>query len=186
MRNRKAPPMNQNFTTPDLWNTFDALRSAACYYTPPPSDPSVGPLMGAAVAFTIQLAIDASGRDPDEAHALERELLTTLETWQNKDGAMELRLMVYDLECVIGALIQAAHRYADVSPTKILPRSLAIAAVAFSIQLAIDEAGRESSAMRSLERSLISRLKEAWRFDAVPLSVEVAHGEPWGPPPRED
>lgn len=142
--------------------------------------------MGAAVAFTIQLAIDASGRDSDEAHALKRELLATLETWRNKDGAMKLRLMVYDLEYVIGALTQAAHRYTHVSPTKILPRRLAIAAVAFSIQLAIDEAGREASAMRSLERALISRLEEPWELGTVPLSVEGFHGETWGPPPGED
>ena len=187
--------MNPNFTAPNLWNTFGALRAAACDYAPPPSDSSVGPLMRAAVAFTTQLAIDAAGRDGDEAHALERELLSTLETWRNKDGAMELRLMIYDLECVIGALTQAAHRYTLLlaSPTEILkqvmeilPRNLAVAAVAFTIQLAIDDAGREASAMRSLERALISRLEEPWEFGAVPLSVEGTHGETWGPPPGKD
>jgi hypothetical protein len=151
--------------------------------------------MGAAVAFTTQLAIDAAGRDRDEAHTLERELLSTLETWRDEDGTLKLHLMVHDLECVIGALSQAAHRYTLRESCKheflkqaveIIPRELTVAAIAFTIQLAIEEAGREPSAMRSLERSLISRLEEPWKFAAIPVSVEGTHGETWGPPPKKD
>jgi len=187
--------MNPNFTTAELWNTFTALKDAACCYTPPPTNLSVEPLMRAAVTFTTQLAIDAAGHNGDETHALEQELLSTLETWRNKDDAMELRLMIYDLECAIGALIQAALRYTLRRSCKqeilkqvveILPKGLAVAAVAFTIQLAIDAAGREARAMRTLESALIARLEEPWKFGDVPLRVEGTHGETWGPPPRED
>jgi len=69
---------------------------------------------------------------------------------------------------------------------EILPRNLTVAAVAFTIQLAIDEAGREASAVRPLERSLISRLEKIWKFSAFPLSVDGTHGETWESPPEED
>ena len=69
---------------------------------------------------------------------------------------------------------------------EVLPRDLAIAAVAFTIQLAIDEAGQGANTMRPLEERLISKLEEPWKFSAVPLSVEGSHGETWDPAPKID
>ena len=142
--------MNPNFATRELWDAFSKLKDAARSYIPPPSDLSVKPLMRAAIVFTAQLAIDATGSDRDETRALEQALLSRLETWQNKAGVMELRLMIYDLAYVIETLTRSARRYALLHPSpmeiqqimEVLPRDLAIAAVAFTIQLAIDEAGQ--------------------------------------------
>lgn len=68
--------------THDLSCALDELGSAALRYALPKvlsSDRSVtGDLAVAAVAFSIQLAIDATSRDPAELRALERELLSKL------------------------------------------------------------------------------------------------------------
>jgi hypothetical protein len=161
--------------------------------------------MEAAVAFTTQLALAsplfaATERDQAEARTLERDLISKLKTWRDDEGVMKLRLMTYDVECVVRDLARAAQRYAfppSVSPESaakpatamILPRNwtdLTIAAVAFTIQLAIEETERDATAMRALERAMISELEAPWEFPAIPLSVDVQDGPPWGPPPEED
>lgn len=83
-----------------------------------------------------------------------------------------LVLGIHDLTCALGELEKAAVRY--VSPRRfeapviddgtgawrlnLLVENLAVAAVGFTIQLAI-EAGHDPSQMRDLERDLISLLK---------------------------
>jgi len=70
-------------------------------------------------------------------------------------------LHTHDLACTIGALGSAARRYAlpklpasDRSATD----DLAVAAVAFAIQLAIDTTNRDPADLRALERDLLARL----------------------------
>ena len=69
--------------THDLTCAFNELSSAARRFTLPAmlsSDRSIGcDLVRAAVALTIQLAIDVAERDPTEMRALERELVAALE-----------------------------------------------------------------------------------------------------------
>ena len=70
----------------------------------------------------------------------------------------------HDLSCAFGELANAARRYPDdtrLSSAWERARDLAAAAVAFTVQLAIDEAGRDPAEMRALERELISKLKSA-------------------------
>jgi hypothetical protein len=71
---------------------------------------------------------------------------------------MRSLLLTHDLSCVIGDLAKAASRY---DPTKGFDRrlhDLAVAAVAFTIQLAIDQPGNDPDALRALERALIAKL----------------------------
>jgi hypothetical protein len=66
-------------------------------------------------------------------------------------------LMSHDLVCALGELGGAACRYSnmeDVSARNQVRPKLAVAAVAFTIQLAI-EAGRDPAEMRALERELV-------------------------------
>lgn len=75
---------------------------------------------------------------------------------------MKLLLMTYDLSCTLGDLGKAANRYpkdAPYSPTTEPMRNLLVAAVAFTIQLAIDEGGRDPAEMRALERELIAKIQ---------------------------
>lgn len=68
-------------------------------------------------------------------------------------------LMTHDLWCVIGQLETVACRYSTDATTDVTSRrgrDLAIAAIAFTIQLAIDNAARDPAAMRSLERELFA------------------------------
>jgi hypothetical protein len=183
------------FASSDLWRVFNGLTSAA------QKDDAIG-LMEAAVMFTTQLALAsalfaATARDQGEARALGRDLIAKLETWRDDEGAMRLRLMTYDVECVVRELARAAQRYAcppPVSPeaaAKIaaamtLPKALTVAAVAFTIQLALEETARDAVGMRALERAMISELEAPWEFPVIPLSVDVQDGLPWGPPPEED
>ena len=77
---------------------------------------------------------------------------------------MKTLLMTHDLSCVFAELARAAKRYT-------LPRvlssggsvmdDLAVAAVALTIQLAIDTTDRDPTEMRALERELIGKLKAA-------------------------
>ena len=69
--------------------------------------------------------------------------------------------MTHDLSCTLGALAKAAGRIHP-SPLQNTPltRDLLITAVAFTIQLAIDHAGRDPAEMRALERDLFAALKE--------------------------
>lgn len=72
--------------------------------------------------------------------------------------------MTHDVTCAFGELESAARRSTEAPGTRdgraasLARRDLAIAAVAFTIQLAIDEAGRDPAEMRALERSLFAAL----------------------------
>ena len=72
-------------------------------------------------------------------------------------------LLTHDLSCTLGQLAAAACRYpGDDRVLDVTARpacDLVVAAVAFTIQLAIDEGGRDPDEMRALERDLIARLE---------------------------
>ena len=75
---------------------------------------------------------------------------------------MKPLLMTHDLSCTLGNLATAASLYpkdAPYPPTTEPTRNLLVAAVAFTIQLAIDEGGRDPDQMRVLERELIAKLE---------------------------
>lgn len=75
---------------------------------------------------------------------------------------MKALLMTHDLSCTLGQLALAACRCPHVTTTDITSpptRDLVIAAVAFTIQLAIDEAGRDPVEMRALESALLAALE---------------------------
>ncbi len=85
-----------------------------------------------------------------------------------KLGRLTKLLGVHDLACALEELGSAARRYAlprllaastDRSALDLLVGDLAVVAVAFTIQLAI-EIGRDPGQMRDLERELIATLKE--------------------------
>jgi hypothetical protein len=69
--------------------------------------------------------------------------------------------MTHDLSCALGELGSAARRYAlpkALSSEWPVTGELSIAAVAFTIQLAIEEGGNPAD-LRKLERELIAKLK---------------------------
>jgi hypothetical protein len=68
--------------------------------------------------------------------------------------------MTHDLSCTISDLITAARLCPRESPFQKAPRGrdLFVAAVAFTIQLAIDHGGADPEQMRALERDLIAKL----------------------------
>ncbi len=70
--------------------------------------------------------------------------------------------MTHDLSCTLDSLAIAAVRIHPSSPPlqrKAPTRDLLIAAIAFTIQFAIDEGGRDPDEMRALERALIAKLE---------------------------
>jgi hypothetical protein len=70
-------------------------------------------------------------------------------------------LMTHDLSCALGELGTAARRYtppALLSSDRSTTTDLAVAAVAFAVQLAIDATDRDPAQMRALERELIAKL----------------------------
>jgi len=75
---------------------------------------------------------------------------------------MKSLLLTHDLSCVIGDLAKAASRYPHGAPMRsTLPaRDLMVAAVAFTVQLAIDVGNHDSADMRALERELIAVLED--------------------------
>ena len=76
---------------------------------------------------------------------------------------MKLLTLTHDLSCTLGDLGVAASQYhkdAPYPPTTEPSRNLLVAAVAFTIQLAIDEGGQDPAAMRTLERVLIAKIAE--------------------------
>lgn len=93
-----------------------------------------------------------------------------------------LHVMTYDIECVITAQTRAAHCYALLQVMEIFPSKLAVATVAFTIQLAIDVSECDATAMCDLEKTPISKLAPFWEFDTVTLSADVQHGKPWAMP----
>jgi hypothetical protein len=180
-------------------DAFNALTAAArgCVLSQegnhsPLKAAGVVQLLEAAVRFTIRLAIAAAERDQDKARrtwdlvtgqqsssslgehlqpacALEDELLAKLAMWRDEEGILTLPLWTHDICCVIGALKQAALRYAYPQPlssdaavkhaVEVLPRNLTVAAVAFTVQLALEETKRDASEMRFLEAGLIAELE---------------------------
>ena len=75
---------------------------------------------------------------------------------------MKVLIMTHDLACTLGQLAVAACRYPNGATTDITSRpaqDLVIAAVAFTIQLAIDEADRDPAEMRVLESALFAALE---------------------------
>lgn len=189
------------FSSTKLWDSFNALTHAARCYAPPQlrasgTEPrvkaalNVSQLVEAAVGFTIQLAIDAAKLDDDEASRLVRSLTAKLSTWGGEGAARTLVLWTHDMNCVLGELSRAAQRYA--TPPQVaagtvkslvenLLRTLTVAAVAFTTQLAIEEADSDATSLRGLERDLIARLEEPWELGAFTLSVEASYGTTWGP-----
>lgn len=142
--------------------------------------------MNAAISFMIQLSIGALARDQAEARGLERGLLDKLSTWCDEEGVLLLRPWTHDMHCVLGALEQAAQRYAQPAKFSValksfegLSRSLAVAAVAFSIQLMLEETSSDPGVTRSLESALISALGEPWKRGAFSSTVDPEAGLTW-------
>jgi len=74
--------------------------------------------------------------------------------------------LTHDLACVLEELTSAARRYALprlLSSQRPVLDDLAVAAVAFVIQLAVDTTDRDPGEMRALERKLIAVLGAAER-----------------------
>lgn len=67
----------------------------------------------------------------------------------------------HDLTCALGELARAATNYPGgrMSTLYPMPRDLVVSAVAFAIQLAIDEGGKDPAEMRALESALIAKLE---------------------------
>jgi hypothetical protein len=185
------------FTVESLGNAFNELTKTARGYVPShlrSGEPGAGlpQLMDAAVRFTAQLAIEAGeeAHDLGDAHDLEGTLIAKLATWVDKEGEVTLRLWTHDMSCVIEGLTRAAHRYAHPHPPLVtgvvkyvmetLPRNLTIAAVAFTIQLVLEETKLPAVGMRGLEGELIRKLEAPWEFGEIPLSVDVQNGPSWG------
>lgn len=186
------------FSSTRLWSAFQGLAGAARNYAPSQQraaalrtglleiDVSLPPLMGAAVSFMLQLSIDALARDQVEAQGLEQALLAKLSTWVDEEGALVLRPWTHDMHCVLGALEQAAYRYTRpavfaeaLKSFEELSRPLAVAAVAFAIQLMLEETSSDPGATHSLEMALISTLEEPWEIVTLPLAVDPEAGMTW-------
>lgn len=74
---------------------------------------------------------------------------------------MTIVLMTHDLDCTLVELRRAAANYprGTLSTLPLLPRDLAIAAVVFTVQLAIDATDRDPTELRALEQELIAKLE---------------------------
>lgn len=191
------------FSSAVLSNAFRVLTAAS----------RISQRMEAAVRFSIQLAIAVAIRDQAKVHRtrdlmagrrpsetqheeprflriLEAELFAQLSTWCDEEGALALRLQIHDMTCVLGELEHAAQLYArhvvDMRSVEVWQRRLAVAAVAFTIQLAIEKAESDVVALRDLERDLISTLEEPLDLGAFALKVDAQHGATWGPPLKEE
>lgn len=191
------------FTSAALGNAFNVLTRATRWYIP--SQQRVGKvavgvpqLMDAAIRFSIQLAIDAAGRDQAPTRDLESTLIAKLATWVNDDGGLTMRLWTHDMACVLEDLTRAAYAYAHPYPPSVgvaggvvkhvmetLPRNLTVAAVAFTIQLVLEETQLPAVALRGLESELIRTLEGPWEFGEISLSVDVQDGPSWGSLPEK-
>ena len=180
------------FSATSLGNAFNELTTSARGYVPSQlrsGELAVGmtPLMNAAIRFTSQLVIELLEYAPPKGYVqdLESVLIAKLATWID-EGAMSLR--THDMICVIGELTRAAHNYAHPNAASVkhvmetLPRSLTIAAVTFTIQLALEETELPAVVLRGLESELIRKLEAPWEFGELPLSVDVQDGPTWGSP----
>ena len=74
---------------------------------------------------------------------------------------MKSIFMTHDLSCALGELSGAARRCPLAPEPSGVVTDLAVAAVAFTVQLAIDVAGCDPAEMRVLECELIGKLKAA-------------------------
>ena len=179
------------FTAMHLGDAFNELTRAARGYVPSrlrSGEPAAGipQIVNAAVRFTCQLAIEVE-HAPPQSHVrdLESMLIVKLATWTDEAGEMTLGLWTHDMSCVVGELMAAAYYYAHPHPASVkyvmetLPRNLTIAAVAFTIQLALEETELPAVAMRDLESALIRELEAPWEFGEIPLSVDVQDGPTW-------
>jgi len=73
-----------------------------------------------------------------------------------------MMMHTHDLSCTIGDLGSAARRYTlpqMLSSDRSVTDDLAVAAVAFAIQLAIDTTDRDPGDLRALESELLSKLR---------------------------
>ena len=180
------------FTVARIGDAFNELTRAAREYVPSQlrsgGEPAAGipQLVNAAVRFTCQLAIEVE-HAPPEGHVrdLESALIAKLATWVSESGEMTLRLWTHDMSGAFGALMGAAYYYAHPHSASVkyvietLPRNLTIAAVAFTIQLALEETALPAVAMRGVESALIRELEAPWEFGEIPLSVDVQDGPTW-------
>lgn len=74
---------------------------------------------------------------------------------------MKHLLLTHDVSCALGELARACKRQVlSTTDPYVAVTDLAVAAVALTIQLAIDVADRDPHEMRELERVLIEKLKE--------------------------
>jgi hypothetical protein len=70
-------------------------------------------------------------------------------------------ILTHDVSCALGELARVARRGGLPSADPFTAvTELAVAAVAFTCQLAIDAAGRDPAEMRALERDLIAAISE--------------------------
>ena len=76
---------------------------------------------------------------------------------------MTIVLASHDLTCALGELARAAANYPRGTPSALLPlpRDLAVAAVSFAIQFAIDAADGDPGQLRALEGELVAALGTA-------------------------
>lgn len=74
---------------------------------------------------------------------------------------MKFVFMTHDLSSAFGQLARAALVFPRGKPSvfSMLPRDLAVAAVGFTIQLAIDLTDRDPADLRALEQKLIAALE---------------------------
>lgn len=74
---------------------------------------------------------------------------------------MTIVLLTHDLACTVEELMRAAANYprGELSALPPLPRRLVIAAVTFTVQLAIDTTDQDPTLLRELEQALISKLE---------------------------
>jgi hypothetical protein len=86
-----------------------------------------------------------------------------------------LAALTHDMDCVVTSLIKAAQRYPQGAPlqNEDRDRDLWVAAIAFTIQLAI-ETGQDPTSLRALERHLMDKLEAD-----VNLKVEAEWGAEW-------
>lgn len=78
---------------------------------------------------------------------------------------MKLRLLTHDLSCTIDNLGKAARRHSPIAAITSHERdpshNLLVAAIEFTIQLAIDQGDQDPAAMRALESALMSKIVDA-------------------------
>jgi len=185
------------FSSSKLWGAFCALTRAAQFHVPPQmvrrgQESSAGSASGilalaeAAVRFTIQFSVEVAVIDAAAAANLECSMIAELSGWSDERGDFLLRLWTHDLCCAIDALSMAARRHALPRDARVEDvedrwKSLAIAAVAFVIQLAIEATAIPAWKLRDAKRRLNADLETPWEPFRVPSCVEAQDSPSWGP-----